>query len=355
VGTAPEYVLARTEFAVAAKAVASVVAFVTAQQSPLCTPDPRLKGNDYGACVPHGGSSQSKLLGAYKLYVNGGLVGMGPGRRINQTQGVDAIDVTSVVLPGATNAVGLAGFHTNAFVLDAPRLLLLLRVTYADGSSADTATAGGPTSQWRVLGADRLFSPGGSTGGWAGKTGMPQEDLNRTTFPDGWATAGFDATAAGFGVPTAAPPFVLPLRNKPTRPVAVFSRTAVSVTAWGGGGGASESESCTGCYVIDFGRELQGGVNLTFADASANHPVTVLLSEELTSDGVPLVPMKTGNNFTSRWTLQEGDNVEVMQHEYMEFRYAMVKNSPSILTVDTALAWVVRCVRGAPALCPLAW
>ena len=29
------------------------------------------------------------------------LVGVGPGRRVNGTQGVDAIDVTSAVLPGA--------------------------------------------------------------------------------------------------------------------------------------------------------------------------------------------------------------------------------------------------------------
>lgn len=58
--------------------------------------------------IPHGGTSQSKLLGAYKLHVNGRVVGMGPGRRINQTQGVDAIDVTKIMQPGA-NTIGIQG------------------------------------------------------------------------------------------------------------------------------------------------------------------------------------------------------------------------------------------------------
>ena len=43
----------------------------------------------------------------------------------------------------------------------------------------------------------------------------------------------------------------------------------------------------------------------------------MLLSEELNADGSPRVPMTTGNNFTSVWTLRQGDNVGVMQHEYV--------------------------------------
>jgi hypothetical protein len=61
--------------------------------------------------IPSGGTSQSKLLGAFKLHVNGRVVGMGPGRRINQTQGVDAIDVTGVVTPGE-NTIAIQGYHT---------------------------------------------------------------------------------------------------------------------------------------------------------------------------------------------------------------------------------------------------
>lgn len=98
-GDESDFTMARTEFR-ATKPIEAAVAFVTAQLSPYGQPDPRLVGNDYGASLPHGGTSQAKLFGAYKLYINGVVVGMGPGRRVNQTQGVDAIDVTSVIRVG---------------------------------------------------------------------------------------------------------------------------------------------------------------------------------------------------------------------------------------------------------------
>jgi hypothetical protein len=59
--------------------------------------------------MPHGGTSQPKLFGSYKLFMNGHFVGMGPGRRVNGTQGVDAIDVTSLLNITGLNAVGLQG------------------------------------------------------------------------------------------------------------------------------------------------------------------------------------------------------------------------------------------------------
>ena len=45
-----DFVMARKEFTAPASITHAVV-FVTAQQSPVCTPDPRLVGNDYGACA----------------------------------------------------------------------------------------------------------------------------------------------------------------------------------------------------------------------------------------------------------------------------------------------------------------
>eukprot|EP01051_Picozoa_sp_SAG22_P022844 SAG22_NODE_5640_length_979_cov_0.912500_2_plen_158_part_01 len=96
-GPAPQFVMARTDFDVSSKGLTSAVAFVTGQQSPSAQPDARLAttalDGDYGASIPAGGSSQARLLGAYKLHINGIVVGGGPGRRANQTQGGDAIDI----------------------------------------------------------------------------------------------------------------------------------------------------------------------------------------------------------------------------------------------------------------------
>jgi hypothetical protein len=184
----PQFVLARTEFVVANNrtTLKHAVVFVTAQQSPYCQPDPRLVDNNYGSCLDGGGTSQAKLLGAYKLFVNGRLVGMGPGRRVNQTQGVDAIDITSVLhtptinerhhrqgesgsanttTNPALNAIGLQGFHTARFVGDHPRLLLQLVLTYTDGAVQKVSTG---DAGWETLNADSIFNPTSSTGAWAG-------------------------------------------------------------------------------------------------------------------------------------------------------------------------------------------
>jgi hypothetical protein len=98
---------------------------------------------------------------------------------------------------------------------------------------------------------------------------------------------------------------------------------------------------CNNCYIMDFGLEMQGGINLTISSAKAGHVVTVLLSEELRTDGTPLVPMYTRNNFTFRWTLREGAQ-SVAAHEYVEFRYGMVVNAPEPMSTENVGAWVVR-------------
>ena len=75
---AAQFILARTQFTVDganSKELLHAAAFVTAQQSPFCKPDQRLITNDYGSCIPKGGTSQAKLLGGYKLFINGNCVG----------------------------------------------------------------------------------------------------------------------------------------------------------------------------------------------------------------------------------------------------------------------------------------
>ena len=341
----PQFVFARKEFELPPKTLKHAVVFVTAQQSEYCPPNQytdlggshHLELGVYGSCIFAGGTTQPKLLGAYKLSINGVVVGMGPGRRVNQTQGVDALDVTSAVVKGE-NCVALQGFHTNKWG-DQPRFLLLLRLTFLDGSVRDVSTG----ADWRTRSADGIFNPEGTTGAWAkfgpwGTYGLfPQEMIDMRKYPTGWQKAGFVEDASWQPADVAAP-FVLPLRNKPSRPISVWTRQAAKVTAHAG----TAEAPCNNCYIMDFGLEMQGGVNLTFsADTIAGHVVTVLLSEELRADGTPLVPMLTRNNFTYVWTLRQGAQ-SVSAHEYVEFRYAIVLNAPEPLTPAAAGAWVVR-------------
>jgi hypothetical protein len=210
------------------------------------------------------------------------------------------------------------------------------------------------------MAADHVFRPDSSQGAWAGGScsgpicsGMPQENLDMRRYPFGWTSPGYQASTAGcnqtstagcWGAAAITPPFVLPLANRPARPVAVFSRTPPSVTRW-----SNQSGGCRSCYLIDYGRELQGGVNLTMEcgthrapNCRSGHQVTLLLSEELTPSGKPLVPMHTGNNFTSVWSLGAGVQAGVMQHEYDEFRFALVINAPHAMSPADAQAWVLR-------------
>ena len=310
-----------------------------------------------GAGIPHGGSSQPKLLGGYKLLINGVVVGTGPGRLVNQTQGVDALDVTSVLNPGA-NAVGIQGFHTSRFHGFDPRLLFLLRLHFTDGTMQDIASG----AECQAFDADAFFGPDSGTGAWAGGkcsgascSGMPQENLQLQHFQRGWASPGFKP-GSGWSAAAVATPFVLPLGNRPARPIQVLARRAAKVTPYSGclSDTGRDPEGgcvpCKDCYLIDYGRNLQGGVNLSFTcDAKAGcadgHQVTILLSEELISGNSslgPLVPMSTGNNFTALWTLAPGTFEGLMQHEYEEFRYALVANAPHPMTVANTGAWVLR-------------
>jgi hypothetical protein len=85
-------------------------------------------------------------------------------------------------------------------------------------------------------------------------------------------------------------------------------------------------------------------VNITFPFVDTDgHAVQVLLSEELKKDGTPLVPMRTGNDFADTWTLKASTAPQtVAQHEYMEFRYAMIVNTPGKLRLADVNGWVIR-------------
>lgn len=106
--------------------------------------------------------------------------------------------------------------------------------------------------------------------------------------------------------------------------------------------GGQDAGAAGKAYLIDFGLELQGGVNITFTNAKAGQKVTVKLSEELLPNGQIKVPMRTGNDFEDTWTLRDGTQT-VMQHEYMEFRYAEISGDlPEPPTLESAKAWVIR-------------
>ena len=79
-------------------------------------------------------------------------------------------------------------------------------------------------------------------------------------------------------------------------------------------------------YLIDFGREFQGGLRLEVSGGSPGATVSIDAGESLsqqhnrtyTGPVTQHVGSDWGYSFT--WTLREGDQT-IEQHEYMEFRY----------------------------------
>ena len=110
-----------------------------------------------------------KLLGAYKLAINGEWVAAGPGRSRDGVIGVDHIENVSSLLREGQNVVTIAGFHANKNNTSTgpwmpgatvPGIAFGLRV--GDGRGNTTVRTDG---SWSAFNAERVFNPGQPTQG----------------------------------------------------------------------------------------------------------------------------------------------------------------------------------------------
>ena len=159
-------------------------------------------------------------------------------------------------------------------------------------------------------------------------------------YPTGWAEPGF-AEDGRWAAAAVQPAFYRPLALK-QRPIALFARRATSVVPLASGAPLTPSAVLR----VDFGRELQGGANLTvLGTAGAN--ITVWLSESLLDNGVVKFPMFTGTTYKNTYTLRDGRQ-SISNHEYMEFRWGLIEGlsascaGPERPCLVSADAWVCR-------------
>ena len=291
----------------------------------------RLLYTSAGSPRPPAGTTQAKLLGAAALWVNGVLVGAGPGHAVpTAAQPVRAADVRPFLRGGgAANALGVASFfaRNQAQHGDAPGVQAVLEIV--DGAGAYNVSAtGGAWTAWEA--ADAYYNPTGDAGiSWYP---MPNEMLDRRVFPAGWAEPGFSG-GAGWAAAAPAPAWRNPLYFEPGPPPVALVRSACAVTA-----------PAPGVQIIDFGQEFMGGVNLTLTGA-AGARVSVVVGEELMPGGGAVrSPLRTGNRWNSTWTLSGVPALDagIVQHEFIQFRYAQVTGAVAPLTPATARAWVIQ-------------
>jgi hypothetical protein len=96
-------------------------------------------------------------------------------------------------------------------------------------------------------------------------------------------------------------------------------------------------------YIVDFGKNFQGGLNLTITNPLAIPVViTVGLGEELNADGsVMCCPARSDNTWFFTYTLAPAVTQTISMHEYAVFRWAQVRLhmtvKPLIITLTLTL------------------
>ena len=300
-GSSSQFVLFRYVVPIPKSPYTRGIAFVTARQS----------------------GPMEKLLGAYRLYVGGRAVAIGPGRGEvrtaayadggdkNHTQ-YDSIDISAAILssgPSAALSLGLRCFH-NTGGKDA-MVGLEAHLEHLDGSKTVIRT----NSAWRAFDATKAFGPGQSEGPNSVCYTAPQENIDARLMPHGWEKATYIETPEWQSAVAKTWPVVpTPKRSLPlslqegVRPKKILQ------------------EIDTGRVVADFGTNLMGGLRLEITGLAAGAKVQVTMSEEMadTESHTLLYPMRTGNHYRAVWTTGNFLSSVFESHEFKLFRYAEV-------------------------------
>ena len=316
----------------------AAVAYITAN------PQPNAQGEHENA----------KLLGAYKLYINGRQIGLGPGRpgrcgpvcpvgsgggtcTCSQEHLYDSYDVSADVSSGGgTMALAIQAFNYPPSSASAPavvdsKVMLQLVLTYRNGSQLITGT--GPHNGWKAWEADGYMNKSCCTAQqWYF---APRENYIASLEPVGWRLPGFDDSA--WEPAAVAVPFnpSYPLTARPTLPISVTTGVKPALV----------QKIADGHWFIDMGREIQGGLSVSFSNASEGQYLYARYGEALLPKAHPNDPsavmyeMSTGNSYWMGWSLRNSSSsssshgaddfpVVIENHEYLEWRYAELVAQP---------------------------
>ena len=297
---------------------------------------------------PHGRNS-SHLLCSYKLWLDGVPLGVGPGRIVGGAIPVDTYNMTSLLLRGADSSIlAIEAFYRSnpkpdeeggADPDDRGGVLALLH----DGANH---TVSGGAAGWQALDATAAFRPTvGPRGNGEGDGSYTQviENIDARAYPHGWRGSNFDDSA--WTEPATRPPFGSGVAAKEALPVAMRALPAAKFSMLSPSASASSSSGGSYRYVIDFGRNFQGHVNLSFAGGSAGQQVTVRLGEQLLVNGSVKYHSESNNVWDcGDWTLsgKPGHVDNFVPHEYVEFRWAEVINAPEPPSHTRISGWQVH-------------
>jgi hypothetical protein len=270
----------------------------------------------------------TKILGGYKLAVNGTVRGIGPGRTscgplrpgnhqqvaagpglCAPVQPVDGYDVSreaaAALASGAPLLLDVAsyGLVQPDFGL-VPAVQAALHVRWSpEGSFPDTIVGTSTGGGWLAFDADSLYNPSGNKAPWWYT--QPREDVNASCLPvlpggeEGGGAAG-GCSACGWAAPAPASDAWL----QGTVPLAGKTTQALSFTREPPRGDATVQLGA-GWFRFDAGSEFQGGVRLELAPSAPVPPggaiATVQLSSQVAANGSALWNSRAGNHYQDFW------------------------------------------------------
>lgn len=306
----------------------------------------------------------AKLLGAYKLWINGHLVGTGPGRvgvcgpvivpngpftsnNCTHEHIVDGYDVSSFFNTSKIRHTFAAACYNDATFSSknymSPKFLL--QVEFSVNNPKDVhnpITYTTVTDQsWSAFNADVYKNPTCCEDGY--HSYQPHEYMDARYEPIGWQQMHFVPNGSVWSNASIRNPFRAPLVSRQTLPISVEeNRKPESIILL---------SSSPLHYFFDMGREIQGGLKVTITLGSnvnvANATkIEVRLGEELSGPHSVMYKMRTGNLYQDFWTLPSTSRTKIKfeHHEYKEWRYGEILATNLFdeeLEIDIE-AWVVK-------------
>ncbi len=252
----------------------------------------------------------------YQLWANGALLDTGPSFCFPDQQYYQATDITSAMVAGRENAVGVLhhwygpgrGRPTSA-----PGLLVQVMVHYDDGRQVVLGTDG----SWRTRRAEWLPAPQRNN-----DSGDFVEWIDARLAPTGWSEAGFDDggwSPASVRGPVGTEPFTdlyaqrTRISEHPLRPTSVWTLP-------------------TGSVVADFGKVYAGRPTVSFLNGVDGHVVPLHVGYTLDPDGAVSTTHNTqGTDLSFSYTQRSGPQTFV-PYWYLGFRYLQIDDPGEALT-----------------------
>lgn len=301
-------ILSRTEFSLPSKICSAKIWIVA---------DPHSYAKEYWQKFRNDGSDGDWLLGGsflkYRIFVNGNLIGVGPVRPIND--GIPVIHCFYIDLQKGKNALGI--FSRG----EKKGFALYLEAELKDGRKFTLHSS----QNWKELNVNQCYSPicwekqninqffkgDAGPGEWS-------EHIDGTQYPFGWNNVGFDdqtwETSTTFGSIT---------EQTEVGEVQNYSISKISPV--------SIRKTGEQHYLIDFGKEYIGGLELTGPSNTAS--IELRLGEELFSKDQVRYQLRTGNCYHEIWRFPDGKQ-SLSHFGLRSFRYLEIIDYPDELTKD---------------------